>query len=434
MLAGASPAVVSYVLNGGPRGVAPDTRARVLAAVEQLGYRPTASPGRWRNRTMTLGLVVPDTSNPTSPNWPGPSRRRLRAGYTLLIGNATEDEARQTTYVRTFLQRQVDGLFLVPAHGPLACLPELGSGSLGGARPAPGRTRRTRRGLADPRRQPWGRAARHRAPGRARRQVVACIAGPRDVMPTTDRVAGWRNALRAAGNGPRGPSGTCRSVAGRATWPPSTVRRPSARRGLRRERRAGGGGAAGAHELGVRCPDDVAVRRSTASRRRRTRAGADHHGPAFGTRAGRRRPAARPDGRPDAAPASRYSRSSWSPADPAGARTHPAATTPTADRHERRRRWQLQPRPHRRGGATTGPARRCWAPTSLSGRAARAPTRRWRPAAGGRRCVRQGGRRRPVRRVGAQVAADEGVELDDMFVVEGPPAWRSSSSTGRPRT
>ena len=39
-LAGTSPAVVSYVLNEGPRPVAPKTRARVLAAVEQLGYRP----------------------------------------------------------------------------------------------------------------------------------------------------------------------------------------------------------------------------------------------------------------------------------------------------------------------------------------------------------------------------------------------------------
>src|SRR6185312_14736968 len=40
VLAGVSPAVVSYVLNGGPRGVAPETRARVLAAIEHLDYRP----------------------------------------------------------------------------------------------------------------------------------------------------------------------------------------------------------------------------------------------------------------------------------------------------------------------------------------------------------------------------------------------------------
>lgn len=39
-LAGVSSAVVSYVINNGPRHVSEDTKKRVLAAVEQLGYRP----------------------------------------------------------------------------------------------------------------------------------------------------------------------------------------------------------------------------------------------------------------------------------------------------------------------------------------------------------------------------------------------------------
>lgn len=39
-LAGVSSAVVSYVINNGPRQVADDTRKRVLDAVEELGYRP----------------------------------------------------------------------------------------------------------------------------------------------------------------------------------------------------------------------------------------------------------------------------------------------------------------------------------------------------------------------------------------------------------
>ena len=39
-LAGTSTAVVSYVINNGPRPVAPATRERVLAAIKELGYRP----------------------------------------------------------------------------------------------------------------------------------------------------------------------------------------------------------------------------------------------------------------------------------------------------------------------------------------------------------------------------------------------------------
>lgn len=38
--AGVSRAVVSYVINNGPRVVSPETQARVLAAIEELGYRP----------------------------------------------------------------------------------------------------------------------------------------------------------------------------------------------------------------------------------------------------------------------------------------------------------------------------------------------------------------------------------------------------------
>ena len=40
--AGVSSAVVSYVVNNGPRPVAESTRLRVLEAIEELGYHPVA--------------------------------------------------------------------------------------------------------------------------------------------------------------------------------------------------------------------------------------------------------------------------------------------------------------------------------------------------------------------------------------------------------
>ena len=56
--AGTSTAVVSYVLNDGPRPVAAETRSRVLDAIAALGYRPNHSARALRaNRTQTLGLV-----------------------------------------------------------------------------------------------------------------------------------------------------------------------------------------------------------------------------------------------------------------------------------------------------------------------------------------------------------------------------------------
>src|SRR5579884_2548749 len=64
-LANVSPATVSYVVNGGPRPVAPATRDRVLAAIAQLGYRPNAiARSLVHQRTHVLGLIVPDNANP----------------------------------------------------------------------------------------------------------------------------------------------------------------------------------------------------------------------------------------------------------------------------------------------------------------------------------------------------------------------------------
>lgn len=57
--AGVSQSTVSYVLSG-KRFVAPETHARVLAAMEELGYRPHASARALRSRRSgVVGLVVP---------------------------------------------------------------------------------------------------------------------------------------------------------------------------------------------------------------------------------------------------------------------------------------------------------------------------------------------------------------------------------------
>ncbi|MFC7766387.1 LacI family DNA-binding transcriptional regulator [Leucobacter soli] len=62
--AGASTAVVSYVVNDGPRAVAPATRERVEAAIRELGYRRNPIAGALSvGRSNLVGLLVPDTAN-----------------------------------------------------------------------------------------------------------------------------------------------------------------------------------------------------------------------------------------------------------------------------------------------------------------------------------------------------------------------------------
>ena len=63
--AGVSPAVVSYVLNNGPRPASTAARTRVLEAVQKLGYRPNAIASALRaGSTQTIGFLTPNRTNP----------------------------------------------------------------------------------------------------------------------------------------------------------------------------------------------------------------------------------------------------------------------------------------------------------------------------------------------------------------------------------
>ncbi|MEO7718250.1 MAG: LacI family DNA-binding transcriptional regulator [Capsulimonas sp.] len=62
---GVSVATVSYVINNGPKNVLPETRDRVLKAVEELGYRPNLlARGLVRRRTDMIGLLIYHLSSP----------------------------------------------------------------------------------------------------------------------------------------------------------------------------------------------------------------------------------------------------------------------------------------------------------------------------------------------------------------------------------
>jgi LacI family transcriptional regulator len=261
-LAGTSPAVVSYVLNGGPRPVAAATRARVLAAVEQLGYRPNGIARSLRmRRTQTLGLVVPDTANPFFAELGRAVEECAFAhGYTLLVGNSAESEARQTSYVHTFLQQQVDGLFLVPAHGPLSCAGEIERARV----PWVVLDRQTRgsSGCAEVRvdHQAGARHATEHLLEHGHRRI-GCIAGPVDVASALDRVAGWRDAL--TGSGLLADAALLRQVPFGRTAGYEAARDLLATTDVTAVFVASDEQAAGvlraAADAGIRCPDDVAI-------------------------------------------------------------------------------------------------------------------------------------------------------------------------------
>ncbi|MFE5211184.1 LacI family DNA-binding transcriptional regulator [Streptomyces sp. NPDC056600] len=116
--AGVSVATVSRALNLHP-SVSADARARVLAAVEELGYRPNAVARSLRtDQTRTLGLVISDVLNPYFTELARAVEEEARAlGYSVIIGNADERPDLQDHHIRNLRDRRIDGLLVSPTDG-----------------------------------------------------------------------------------------------------------------------------------------------------------------------------------------------------------------------------------------------------------------------------------------------------------------------------
>ena len=119
-----SVATVSAVLNESAF-VSDGLKGRVQAAVATLGYQPNLlARSMAKQRTQTLGMIVPDIANPFFPEVVrGAEDTAHLAGYTLLIASSDNDAAKEDVYLRLFLAKRVDGVILTKAPGRLA--PEL---------------------------------------------------------------------------------------------------------------------------------------------------------------------------------------------------------------------------------------------------------------------------------------------------------------------
>lgn len=120
-LAGTSTAVVSYVVNDGPRSVAPQTRQRVEAAIATLGYRRNLLAGALSaGRSNLVALLVPDSSNAFfSELARHVEREGRRRGLLTLLGNAGYDTRAEQDYLAAFSDLRPRGLLVASiVEGP----------------------------------------------------------------------------------------------------------------------------------------------------------------------------------------------------------------------------------------------------------------------------------------------------------------------------
>ncbi len=200
--AGVSRATVSRVVNGDSR-VRPDTRRAVERAIARLGYSPNrAARSLVTRRTDSVALVIPE---PTTKLFGDPFFPRLVRGITealassdlqlvLLAPQSRGDEMRLRRYIAA---GHVDGVLLVSLHGddPLpGLLAESAIPTVVGGRPPAGS------GLSyvDVDNVNGARAAVAHLAQTGRRRI-ATVTGPVDMAAAADRLAGYREALVAAG-------------------------------------------------------------------------------------------------------------------------------------------------------------------------------------------------------------------------------------------
>jgi LacI family transcriptional regulator len=197
--AGVSLKTVSRVING-EAGVAAATAERVGEAIAELGFQRNdlARSLRRGGVSSTLGLVIEDVANPFySAIAQAVEAAARERGYMLITGSCEEDPERERELVQALLRRRVDALLIVPASSDHAYLArELGDGTplvfldrppagieadcvlvdnVGGARAA---------------------TAHLLAGGHER---IALVGDPDELYTAAQRLAGYRDALAAAG-------------------------------------------------------------------------------------------------------------------------------------------------------------------------------------------------------------------------------------------
>ena len=113
--AGVSAMTVSRVIND-VAGVRPETRLRVERAVAELDFVPNGvARGLMSSKSGTLGLIVPDISNPFfSILARGAETVARRAGYRVLLCNSEGDLGLERQYVQDMISHRVEGLMIAP--------------------------------------------------------------------------------------------------------------------------------------------------------------------------------------------------------------------------------------------------------------------------------------------------------------------------------
>ncbi|MEM7127885.1 MAG: LacI family DNA-binding transcriptional regulator [Chloroflexota bacterium] len=193
--AGVAPITVSRVVNNSGY-VSKATRERVEAAAAELEYVPNMLARSLRfNRTDTLALILTDITNPF---WTTVARGAEDAssnhGFNLILCNTDEQDTKQEQYVTVLLRKRVDGFLYVPTNRSPDLLKTIQAQKI----PVVVLDRVIEGVAVDA-----VRAASEQGAYEAVKHLlelghrdIAALTGPIQVTSATERISGYRRALR----------------------------------------------------------------------------------------------------------------------------------------------------------------------------------------------------------------------------------------------
>jgi LacI family transcriptional regulator len=199
-LAGVSTMTVSRVINSSGY-TSLETRGRVKRAIAELGYVPNAVARHLRSKqTKAIALVLSDITNPFFTTIArGVEDVAGPRGFSVMFCNTDESEDKERRYLHLLVERQVDGVLLVPAGSPNPSIRLLRAHKVPLVvldRRVPGR--RVDNVRCDSEAGAYA-LARHLI-GLGHRRI-GVLTGRRAISTSLDRVAGVRRALEEAGLG-----------------------------------------------------------------------------------------------------------------------------------------------------------------------------------------------------------------------------------------
>lgn len=197
---GISTTTISRVLSGKTEKyrISQDTSERVMAEVRRCGYVPSfLAQSLRKNKTNTIGLVLPSISNPYFADIASAVIAGAREqGYTTIIVDSMEDERNQQHALRALLSRKVDGIIAAPCGSdpryfeeirkniPLVLVDRYFENSM-----IPYVTANNYKGAFDATEKLIQNG----------HELIACIQGDIESVPNKARVKGYRGALKKYG-------------------------------------------------------------------------------------------------------------------------------------------------------------------------------------------------------------------------------------------